>query len=254
MANLEWAPGKVTAAEGFLVATPRLRPQTLKTPIIFCPQAGGLASFFLNSLDPTKGRRAMLVRKLADDLQCVCVSGDFGGQNTFGNDTVVARIKAVYDWLQTRPTVRQGQVLMVGTSMGNLSALNFARAWPGKVKAILSFFGLTDLVSTYENNVGGLAVTIGNAWGVVAPADLPSRAAPMDNISELDGLSWLGFSGNLDALVSVATQQAFVDAVNAEFPGKALYINTGVTDHDDTTIDAVSYKTIKEFLSLGAAD
>lgn len=244
--HLEWIPGKLQANEGFLVCRPR-RPITVpKTPIMFCPQAAGLASYFLNPLDPTRGVRARILRQLCEDLGTVCVSSDMGGANGFGAPASTARVKAVYDWLQTQPGVAQGRVLCVGTSMGNMTALRFALDYPGRVIGILSFFGMSDPVTIYNQNLGGVQAALGAAWGVVYPAPLPLGA---DLISiagggAFDALDWLGYSGTGDALVPPQSQLAFSEAMG----DNAEYHSTGATGHGDDTIAAAPYEEYKAFL------
>lgn len=162
----------------------------------------------------------------------VCLAGDFGGALTFGNPTVQARILAAWNWLQTHPLVTPGQkAIMFGTSMGNLSAVNFARANPDKVQGVISAFGAVDLTGTYQTNNGGFRAAIGTAWGVTYPTPLPAGADPVLNASEMTGIPWRGWYADDDPLVSTASSIAFADAMP---DGQAF--DTGSQGHDDDVI------------------
>lgn len=242
-----WQSALVSASEMALLVTPRRRPATLKPPVIFCPSAGGAASLFLNGADATYGPRSALVRRVAD-MGHVCLAGDFGGANTFGNATVIARLLTAWTFLQTQPLAATGPVILFGASMGGVSALNFARTYgTAKVKGIVSAFGVTDLDDIYQNDRGGFRATIGTAHGVTYPAALPATANPATNTSELGSIPWRGWYASDDTLVVPATQTAFAAAV-----ANGIATSVGAQGHDDDVITAAWDSMLSTISALAA--
>lgn len=233
MPSALWQQSLVQATEWALLAAPRRRPGTLLPPVIFCPSSGGQASQFLNGADATTGVRAQLVRRIAD-MGHVCLAGDHGGAHTFGNTTVVARLLTAWTYLQTHPLVLDGPAILVGCSMGNTSAVNFAREYgTDKVLGIISLFGLTDLQDFYANNRGGLAANVASAWGVANGAALPADANPLVNVAELGAIPWRGWAASDDALCPPATQTAFAAAAT-----DGEVVDVGAVGHDDDVVTA----------------
>ncbi len=55
------------------------------------------------------------------------IATDLGGPQTWGNPTAQARVATCKTYLQTTMGAKTGPVILVGISMGNLTALNYAR-------------------------------------------------------------------------------------------------------------------------------
>lgn len=229
------------SGEDFLLGVPRLTNNP-KPAIIFFPQSGGQAEFFQDVTSGDKIERAKIFQRFSRD-GFVCASSDFGGANTMGNDNATGRVKQVYDFLQTVPGVKPGPVFCFGTSMGNATALSFARRYPGTVKGIISIFGLSDAQPYYMDDLGGFRDEFEAAWGITYPAPLPTNANPMLYLPSLAGIPWRGWYSTDDGLVPPVQGQAFATALNAVAgnAGMAVAKEVAVGGHSDAIFSSISY-------------
>ena len=248
MAGTLWQRGLITANEDALVVTPRRRPPALRRPVLLCPSAGGSASLFRNGADASSGVRSRLARAIADHCGAVVIAGDWGGANTFGNATVVSRLLAGWTWAQAHPLVADGPAVCLGTSMGDMSALNFHREHPAKVAGIVSFFGLTDLTTLYQTNTGGFAAAVAAAWGVANGSPLPAGADPFLHPDQVS-CAWRGWYAQDDPLVPPESQEVFADAV-----ADGVAVNAGFVGHDDDVITVAWDDALDTVAEMVAAD
>jgi pimeloyl-ACP methyl ester carboxylesterase len=115
----------------------------------------------------------------------VCVS-IYDEGNGWGNDAAVADIDTARVFLGTLGCATD-KVLLVGASMGVVDALNYARAHPDRVAAIVGMIPGSDVNDLRDNNRAGTTqAAINTAWGLAggstsATVPLPARANPTDD-------------------------------------------------------------------------
>jgi hypothetical protein len=85
-----------------------------------------------------------LQRKVAESGMPVA-SGDLGSMTHWGNGTSVTRTEQLRVWQQTTQGVKTDKVVLLAVSMGALAALNWARANPTKVSAIVLLTPIVNL-------------------------------------------------------------------------------------------------------------
>lgn len=93
------------------------------------------------------------------------LSIDAGGPTAMGNDTAIARIGDAVSYLQGARGAKAGKVILIGSSMGVLGALNYARANPTKVAAVLGVIPAIDLHDIVVNDRAGLAAAANASYG-----------------------------------------------------------------------------------------
>lgn len=156
----QYIVGEYQAGEG--VVTCRPQTQTTKRGVIFCHGAGGSA---LNALHLTGiPRQAEIVRTVADEGYTV-LAGDFGGAQTWGNDTSLTRVGQAVTHLTALSGVNTGKVHLIGISMGGLVALNYAKANPTLVSSVTALIPTIDLKHVYDEDVQSSAALIDTAYG-----------------------------------------------------------------------------------------
>lgn len=90
------------------------------------------------------------------------ISCDLSGMTHWGNPTALSRIGSAFTFLQSKLGARSDRVLLAGTSMGVLTALNYARANQVLVKAVLGMFPALDWADT---GLGAYTTEMDTAYG-----------------------------------------------------------------------------------------
>ena len=153
--------GEYVAGENHYLVQRRRGPgDAQKPPLIFCHQhqasavAVAAATYYQT-----------LLRALAEDFTVVaCDLGWTGsGCDVWGNPTHVARIGQARTFLSGRGST--GNVTLVATSMGNLGAMNYAKANPSVVAALAGIVPALSLASLKTVNSGAYAACIDSAYG-----------------------------------------------------------------------------------------
>ena len=140
-------------------------------------------------------------RALALDGDFVCLACDLGdgrrqtgvtsGPHSWGNDYSLHRMDDAVAFIRGPDgPARDGPLLIAGTSMGALIALNWARLHRSEVAAVVLACPVLDLERTYRDDRGGLGASIAAAYGVRSPAPLPDLVAhsPVRYAADLAGL------------------------------------------------------------------
>ena len=137
----------ITAGEMQIHMRPKTVPAVPLYPIIYTHGAGARA----DAMDEYGGaaRRSRLVH----DAGITGISGDFGGRQTWGNDTAMAAMTAAYNWLQGKPGVKNGKVILCGGSMGGLNALVWAAANPTKVACVSIYIPVLNPSEIHDLNL-----------------------------------------------------------------------------------------------------
>lgn len=140
-------------------------------PTLFLHGAGATNANFL-----TGGYAQCAIQQIASRaLGSPTLAGLMGG-DVFANDTGMARITAATAYLNTLLSANYQKFHLIGVSMGGAMALRWAAQNPTKVASITGFIPLTDIITAYNTDAGGLRASIGTAWGVTYPTPLPAGA------------------------------------------------------------------------------
>lgn len=153
-----------TGSEASVTFCGRLLPGGV--PIILCHGVLAGATQFQNNAE------GLIARYASDNHEVTLGSGDLGGLSTWGNDTSITAVTSLVTYLGSQYGCSTSRVAIYGTSMGALTALNWAIRNTSKVVAIgltapaVSLqgihdrdpIGLASLIDTaYTNNAGYLA-------------------------------------------------------------------------------------------------
>lgn len=173
--------------------------------LLYCPGLGATALTFMQSPhDPVP-------RALAE-AGVPSASFDFGGSALFGNDTARTRVGTARTYANTTWGWQTDKVLLIGGSMGGMTALRWALANPSLVAAIALFIPLVDVQDLYDNDRGGYASDVETAYGA-RPSDAQN---PADNADDLAGIPIKVWSSSDDDLCLQSTHGAFCTASGAE--------------------------------------
>jgi S-formylglutathione hydrolase FrmB len=213
--------------------------------VIYCHGAGTLAS---NIPDYNSLGEMHVYNDLAERYPTLVV--DAGGANNWGNATSVARIGDAVTHLQGASpgrNAKSGTVLMIGASMGFLTAMNYAKANPTKVGCIVGLLPVLDLNDFVTNNRGGFASAINTAYG---GAYIEATHGPTSNpynyrASITTPMQIYTASDDPWCIPSIAT--AFDSAV-----ASCTQYDVGALSHTQAAIDAANRTQILSFLSTYA--
>lgn len=156
------------------------------------------------------------------------ISAAFGGANQWGNDTSQTRIGQAWTFVKTVLGTKTDKFVGIGVSKGATALLNYTRANPANVAALLLIVPAVNLTDIHDNNRSGNAANIETAytnlagWQAAAATHDPalntathaSQAIPMFLIY-----------GDSDTTIAPSTVTSFAGAV-----GAATQLVTG-TDH-----------------------
>lgn len=151
----------------------------------------------------------------------------------WGNDTAMADITTAAAYMAAQTGVSATSFILLGVSMGGLTAIRYSILNPGNVRAVVGIIPLTNLVGFYNNNVGGSQAEIGTAWGVTAPAALPASADVQAQGINLTVPARIYYS-HTDTTVQPADTIAFCSAVNHS--QGIVPTDVGANGHSEATI------------------
>lgn len=185
-----------------------------------------------------------IVRTLVDSCSLCTISADLGGSATWGNDILLSRMDEAFAFTQTLSQVKKGKVILVGQSMGGLAMLNWARANPEKVAAVVGVIPVTNMNTAVAQ---GFSVEIGAAYGgSYSDALHGDRHNPHVFSSQLAGIPGQLWVGQTDAIAKVADAAVVSDG--------AASIQTIVMpgSHSESTLGAIDLDSMAAFVSDNA--
>ena len=167
-------------------------------------------------------------------------------------------VKAAVEYIYNKASqylISDKFILMGASAGGHLAMLQaYKYNTPVKVKAVVSFFGPSDLTDMYNNPVGGnpvLSVLLAGAIGVT-PAqdpDIYTNSSPVNFISSSSAMPTILLHGGLDPLVNPSQSVAVQTKLNtAGITNQyVFYPNGGHGDWDAATY-ADAFNKIQIFL------
>jgi pimeloyl-ACP methyl ester carboxylesterase len=236
--------GKATAGEKDAIFTPRV-PRRGSRGVLLCHGAGyGVDEWYDLATNPA----SVAIAAALASAGLTCLASDFG-QGTWGNATGVARLDAGATYLKTLPNVAQDKVLILGVSMGNQNAVQYAINHPTNVAAVVGIMGVSSVNDFYVNNRGTGRTGIENAWGVTYPTPLPAQADTSLNNNWLPavGIPYRNYHSTADTTVPAVT----VDDLAAKLGGESVVVSTTL-DHSDALVASVPIPDLIAFLTSHA--
>jgi pimeloyl-ACP methyl ester carboxylesterase len=145
-----------TGSEASVTFCGRLLPGGV--PVILCHGVLATATQFQNATEGLVGRYA------ADNHEVTLASGDLGGASTWGNDTSIAAVTSLVTYLGSNYGTSTSRVALYGTSMGALTALNWAIRNTSKVVAVGLTAPAVSLQGIHDRDPSNLAAAIDTAY------------------------------------------------------------------------------------------
>lgn len=172
------------------------------------------------------------------------LSGDWGGGTNWGNDTSLTRLTTGRAYLQSTLGAAAGRVVLIGASMGAVTAMAWAAANPTLVHAIVGLIPVCDVTDVMTNNRGGLAADVNGAYGGAwseATHGATHNPATIATAGGLDAVPMRHYYGTTDAIVIPSTVTTLAAAASAT----AVPVTGG---HAAETIAAVSATDVLAFI------
>jgi pimeloyl-ACP methyl ester carboxylesterase len=233
--------GRVTASLNDLLFIPRGGAQGRRVVVLL---HGYTATARVWIDDPGTPETAKLGRALARRglLAVAATTGD-----TWGNTTGQTRALAPHTYAVNNLGAASDKAVIVGLSMGHLSAWAVRRDNPSKVAAIAGITPACDLNDIRDNNRSGSRASIDAAWGVTHPTALPAGADPSDNTATLTGVPYKAYYSTGDDVCLPATVTAFATAVG----GSTAVIGSGL--HNDALMAGIDVDDLAAFCRANGA-
>jgi pimeloyl-ACP methyl ester carboxylesterase len=173
------------------------------------------------------------------------------GLDAWGNDTAITAMGQAQTYLQGALGAKAGKILMLGVSMGNLTALNYTRQNRALVAAVVGIMPLSDLNHYFVNS--GNAASVNAAYGG-AYSDTTNAGGLWHNptkyaAADLAGLAYKAWYGASDTIVPPAT----VTNVLSLIGGTASGVSLAGQVHGETLVGAVNADDVVAFLLANEA-
>ncbi len=213
MPSIQLAVSGPTASQKYVAYKPReYKPDGTKRWIVYLHSASLSSYSHLTSAGAGAGK---LLQAVGDVFPIIAIdggtipgSGTDDGTETFGNTTAVNRIADAVAWVidPAKGGGKTDKVMLMGTSQGAAGIVNYAKANPTKVAAMVGVLPVSDLQNSRVNDWGpGLRAVIDGAHGVTYPASLPAGVDPATNYSGASGIPLKAFYLPSDATVPHST-------------------------------------------------
>jgi pimeloyl-ACP methyl ester carboxylesterase len=230
-----YANGRIVASQDDVIFMPRNGARGKRGVILLHGQDTSLLVW--SNPSGTPGQASIGTALASVGFVCVSI---FDEGNGWGNDAAVADIDAARVYLGTLGCATD-KVLLVGASMGVVDALNYTRAHPDRVAAVIGMIPGSDVDDMRDNNRAGTTqAAINTAWGLAAGSTsatvpLPARANPTAdaNAAAIAGSGAIIklYYSTVDTVVLPST----VTALAAKLGITATAIDS-TTGHSDATV------------------
>lgn len=209
------------AAQPHQFLSSRFYKFTADTGVIWCPGVTNTERTFIDPLFAVSGPVA--------ERYPIC---SFSAANTWGNDTSIARVEAMRNWLNGRFGVSSSGFYLVGISHGAPIALNWARQHLSLVKAVALMIPAVDVEDIRANDRGSYQASIETAYtNNTAWQAARSTHNPTDYPSDLSGVPMKAWYASDDPICTAAAVDAFATATGCEKQ------SLGAVGHDAASVD-----------------
>lgn len=159
----------------------------------------------------------------------------WGGTTTWGNGTAVAAAETARAAQVASQGVTGDKVVCVGISMGSITALRYAMAYPTRVAALALIVPIPDVQGMYDANTGSFQSEIGTAYGA-RPSNAQNPASNTSAFASIPTRIWYSTS---DATALPAPIVSFAAATGATLT------SLGAVGH---AFDSISTADVASFL------
>lgn len=212
------------------VQTLLAKPDATRPGIVYCHSVGNDASQAIATGYVDQVTHALALAGY------IVYGGDMGGTAPWGNDASQAAVGTGKTNVQATATggAKSGKIGLLATSMGALSALNWARANPTLVACIGLMIPVVDLAYEHDNNVNGYAAAIEIAYTNLAgyTAAVTTHDPMQNTAAHASGPPIKMWRSTDDAVAVTARQDAFAAAVGSNCQVSSL----GAAGHFPQTV------------------
>jgi hypothetical protein len=185
-------------------------------------------------------------RAIFDDLLVPAASTDSGGIRTWGSDAVTGPAGTVEGdraWMVAQASAKADKALLLGGSMGGLTAILTALANPTKVAAVCVFIPAIDPEYVRLNDpAGGANTTAIQALYGVNPVPAAKQAYQRGADFRATGIPCQIWYSSNDPYTPVASTETFINAAGAE--GRSM----GAVGHTyDSVVTATAVQFLKQY-------
>lgn len=238
--------GGYVTSEWSTFVYPRIWRPDKRRPILYFTGGNGDDLDFLRT--PASG--SQLPRAIAAEGWPV-ISGQMGAPPMqWGNATAQARIGQLWDYFKAVLGVVEDRFIGIGVSKGAMALLNYARANPTHLRALIGIVPAANINDLYVNQAGLFQAQIDAAYpaGTYPPNGWPSVKGAYDPALNVAAHASLGipslfFYGSADAVVLPAIIEAFMAGVGSSITPREII----GTDHL-TTGPAIDPLEVLDFL------
>lgn len=235
--SVKFRKGVIGTEATTLIVPRKIKPN--QRAIIYAHGANGDAKEILNYTSHSTG----LVKFFGQFARAgyVIFASDFGGLQTYGNDTALTAMEAGWTWLQNSGLCATDKVILTGGSMGSLSCHRFAFAHPTQVAGMNLWIPAIDVEQARQNNPSGLRDLINTAWGLPAGSytaldgtTVPARGNVLTRATEANGIKTHLWYSSGDTVTPGDAVTRYVTARND--PNVTAHLVSTVTDHGNPSI------------------
>lgn len=177
---------------------------------------------------------------------CLMVCADLGGNQTWGNDTVISRMSSARTYLRGITGVKQGRINILAQSMGATTALAWAAANPtlvGRIVLMIPVINLADVRASSSLYRPYIDAAYGGAYSE-ATHGATHNPLTMAQLGKLAGVPIQMWYGTGDTLCKPEYAAQFANAISTCDPRP---ISGG---HAETTISGVDHDVVAAFLGV----
>lgn len=206
--------------------------------VMLCHGAGGVYSDWQRAA----GTYCQLPQRLAYAGYHV-LAGDWGGQQTWGNDVLLARLEAGRALLMGLGC--QSKVVLVGASMGNLNIFRFMADHPDQVVCGVGLIPATNIEDLRARNVLGIKALAEAAWGIGPTDPIPARGVPMNRVADMTSVPWAAWYGAADTVVKASDTVAIAAALG---PDSMAVQTDAAIDHGDNLVAKTPWADVLDWV------
>lgn len=189
--------------------------------------------------------RMALLSSIADAGH-VLLSCTIGGNSTWGNDLVLARITQAKNYLLGLGGVLPTKIALIGTSMGALASLAWAGANSSIASCVIGIIPVVNLTDIHANNRGGFQSAVNAAYsgayseGVYGATHNPDTMAGTGAFSSVPTQLWYGDSDSI-AVPGAVTGFKTKAGANCE-------IHSMSGGHSESIVSQMSLSSVLSFI------
>jgi dienelactone hydrolase len=185
--STSFTTGMVITGQSDTLCIPRGGCNPRRYPVIICHGAGGVTTNMISGASftavPDRNGYGFIETLAAHGL--ASITPELAGDN-WGNDGCSGPGGLIDDYAAYMVSLgcRPGKVLLLGGSMGFITAQNYVAQHPGGVAALVGVIPGQNIDDLRDNNRAGTQTAINTAWGITpltatsATVPLPARANP----------------------------------------------------------------------------